>query len=49
MSATPVNLPVDLEDARIDALPENFYYIADFITEEEEELLISNVQATLRH
>lgn len=34
---------LDLEQARIKALPEDGFYIADFITESEEEILTQKV------
>lgn len=39
-------LPSDLEEAKIASLPEAFYYIADFITEEEERMLLDKVRAS---
>lgn len=33
----------DLESARIKSLPEDAFYIADFITEDEEEMLLQKV------
>ena len=32
-----------LEEARVQSLPSSAYYIADFITEEEEQILLSKV------
>ncbi|RJE19371.1 hypothetical protein PHISCL_08287 [Aspergillus sclerotialis] len=34
----------DLEAARINSLPEDAFYISDFITEDEEELLLQKIQ-----
>ncbi|KAK4242572.1 alpha-ketoglutarate-dependent dioxygenase alkB 6 [Achaetomium macrosporum] len=39
-----VNLPPSLEACRITALPPAAYYIADFITEEEEEAILHKVE-----
>ena len=36
-------LPVDLETVRIQSLPAEAYYIADFITVEEEEAILAKV------
>ncbi|KAL5366164.1 hypothetical protein BJX96DRAFT_169701 [Aspergillus floccosus] len=36
-------MAADLETARIRSLPEDAFYIADFITEEEEELLLQKI------
>jgi alkylated DNA repair protein alkB family protein 6 len=33
----------DIETARITALPEDVFYISDFITEDEERLLLQKV------
>lgn len=35
----------DLEAARITALPEDAFYISDFITEDEEDWLLQKVSA----
>lgn len=34
---------VDLETVRIKSLPDDAFYLADFITEEEEEVLLQKV------
>jgi alkylated DNA repair protein alkB family protein 6 len=39
-------LPTSLEDARIKSLPPSAFYIADFITQEEEEVLLNKVSHT---
>lgn len=39
-----INLPACLEDVKIDCLPASAYYIADFITPEEEAALLSKVR-----
>ncbi|CAG8951585.1 hypothetical protein HYFRA_00007501 [Hymenoscyphus fraxineus] len=39
-----INLPVCLEDARIKVLPTAAFYISDFISKEEEEVLLSKIQ-----
>lgn len=36
-------MDLDLESARIKSLPEDAFYIADFITEDEEEMLLQKV------
>ena len=36
----------DLETARITALPEDAFYISDFITEDEEDWLLQKVSAS---
>jgi alkylated DNA repair protein alkB family protein 6 len=38
-----INLPPSLEASRITTLPPAAYYIADFITEEEEEAILHKV------
>jgi alkylated DNA repair protein alkB family protein 6 len=41
-----INLPANLETARITSLPASAYYIADFISESEEQLLLGKVGST---
>lgn len=41
------HLPLSLEDARIKHLPHAAFYIPDFITEEEEQLLLNKVPSKL--
>jgi alkylated DNA repair protein alkB family protein 6 len=36
-------MPASLEDVRIKRLPSRAYYIADFISEEEEQVLLNKV------
>jgi alkylated DNA repair protein alkB homolog 6 len=43
MEAPPVNLPATLEDCRIAELPASAYYIADFISEQEEQAILRKV------
>jgi alkylated DNA repair protein alkB family protein 6 len=45
MNSVPaqVNLPPSLETCRIGPLPPAAYYIADFITEEEEQAILHKV------
>lgn len=38
-----VILPFQLEEARIKSIPESAYYIPEFITQDEEELLLQKV------
>jgi hypothetical protein len=38
-----ISLPASLEDVRIRSLPSGAFYIADFITEEEEAILLNKV------
>ncbi len=38
-----VSLPVSLEDARISALPPTAYYIPNFLSEDEERLILDKV------
>ena len=38
-----INLPPSLEGKRINALPPAAYYVADFISEEEEETILHKV------
>lgn len=40
-------LPDSLEDVRIKSLPSSAFYIADFITEEEEQVLLNKVSPHL--
>lgn len=42
-SPSGTHLPQSLEATRITALPPAAYYIADFITEEEEEVILQKV------
>lgn len=47
MSANAISalgLPGSLMDARIPSLPDSFYYVADFITPEEERQLLEKVE-----
>ena len=37
------SLPASLEDARVESLPSSVFYIADFITKEEEQILLNKV------
>ena len=39
-----LGLPSSLEEAKIASLPDSFYYIADFITEDEERVLLDKVR-----
>jgi len=39
-----ISLPASLEDVRIKTLPSSAFYIADFITEEEEQTLLNKIQ-----
>lgn len=41
-----VNLPASLDDVRVKKLPPSSYYIADFISEEEERLILQKVRKT---
>ncbi|KAL1840096.1 hypothetical protein VTJ49DRAFT_791 [Mycothermus thermophilus] len=43
-SPSPIKLPSSLEAVRIASLPRAAYYIADFITEEEEEVILHKVE-----
>lgn len=43
MASSQVNLPSSLEASRITALPPSAYYIADFISEEEEQQILEKV------
>jgi len=38
-----IKLPACLEDVKIDCLPASAYYVADFITPDEEEALLAKV------
>jgi alkylated DNA repair protein alkB family protein 6 len=40
-----VLLPSSLEHARITSLPQTAYYIPNFITEEEEQMILDKVRA----
>jgi hypothetical protein len=40
---SPIRLPASLEESRIHALPAAAYYIADFISEEEEQAILHKV------
>jgi alkylated DNA repair protein alkB family protein 6 len=40
------SLPTSLEDARIKSLPSSAFYIADFISKEEEQILLNKVSHT---
>jgi hypothetical protein len=40
---SPTRLPASLEENRIASLPPGAYYIADFITEEEEQAILRKV------
>lgn len=42
-----VTLPVSLEAARIDSLPATAYYISNFISVEEEQLILDKVRFRL--
>ncbi|KAJ4411635.1 hypothetical protein N0V85_003820 [Neurospora sp. IMI 360204] len=44
MASSQVNLPPSLEANRITALPPSAYYIADFISEEEEQQILEKVE-----
>ena len=39
-----LGLPSSLMEAQIASLPDSFYYIADFITEDEEHVLLDKVR-----
>ncbi len=38
-----VSLPASLQDAKIPSLPQTAYYIANFISEEEEQMILDKV------
>lgn len=40
-----LSLPSSLEHARITSLPQTAYYIPNFITEEEEQMILDKVRA----
>jgi alkylated DNA repair protein alkB family protein 6 len=40
-------MPWDLEAARVTALPDDAFYIPNFISEEEEQILLQKVNTTL--
>ena len=42
-----VTLPACLQDAKVTSIPDAAYYIADFITEAEEEVLLDKVSHSL--
>ncbi|KAJ0324181.1 hypothetical protein COL5a_007846 [Colletotrichum fioriniae] len=42
-----VNLPASLDDVRVKKLPPSSYYIADFISEEEERLILQKEPRSL--
>lgn len=41
-----LGLPSNLGEAKIASLPDSFYYVAEFITEEEERVLLDKVRAS---
>ncbi|KAK1501352.1 calpain [Colletotrichum costaricense] len=43
MPLAAVNLPASLDDVRVKKLPPSSYYIADFISEEEERLILQKI------
>lgn len=43
-STTGVALPFDLDAAKVDGLPGSAYYISDFISIEEEQLILEKVR-----
>lgn len=43
----PTSPPASLEHARISSLPAAAYYIADFISEEEEKLILEKVRCSV--
>jgi alkylated DNA repair protein alkB family protein 6 len=48
-ASSPFHLPASLEACRINALPPAAYYIADFISEEEEEAILHKVARHAAH
>lgn len=49
-SLSKLTLPDSLEDVRIKTLPASAFYIADFVTSEEEQVLLSKVSLPIfRH
>lgn len=45
MASSQFNLPPSLEASRITGLPPSAYYIADFISEEEEQKILEKVSS----
>lgn len=45
-SLPSLGLPSNLEEAQITSLPDSFYYIAEFITHEEERVLLDKVRTS---
>ncbi|KAK2004886.1 calpain [Colletotrichum falcatum] len=43
MDSRPVSLPASLDDVRVKKLPSSSFYIADFISEEEEQFLLQKI------
>ncbi|KAK1966331.1 calpain [Colletotrichum sublineola] len=43
MDSRAVNLPASLDDVRVKKLPSSSFYIADFISEEEEQVLLQKI------
>ncbi|WYZ40460.1 hypothetical protein EsH8_IV_000801 [Colletotrichum jinshuiense] len=44
MASEPANLPASLDDVNIKKLPPSAYYIADFISEEEEQTILQKTK-----
>jgi alkylated DNA repair protein alkB family protein 6 len=41
-----ISLPAALEDVKINSIPSSAFYIANFITEEEEQVLLNKVSCS---
>ena len=42
-----ITLPLSLDDVKIRSLPKSAYYLADFISQAEEEAILNKVSITL--